>query len=182
MGGPRPPSIPASSPKLEPVLAAEFVDGELAPWSTACVVVVPSVHPLNLQSDVSWVPATDDSSEDVLAVSVSLAKSKTLASPLGPATPLSKFETVGARGAVLLPALDTQTEVDADFKVLVQRGLRQEEELRQALRSAKDEPGDDGYLALLAGRVGSGPGADEIPRHLRNDRSRGLPGDRSSVH
>jgi len=30
------------------------------------------------------------------------------------------------------------------------------------------------YLALLADRVGSGPGADEIPRHLRNSRSRGL--------
>ena len=102
------PSILASSPKLEPVLAAEFVDGELAPWSTARVVVVLSVYPLELHSDVSWVPATDVSSDDFLAVSVSLAKSKTLAAPFGPATPLSKFENGGARGPVLLPAPDTQ--------------------------------------------------------------------------
>ena len=75
--------------KLEPVLAVEFVDGELAPWTTARVVVVPSAHPLHLETDGSWTPATDVDPDDVLAVSVSLAKSKALASPLGPATPLS---------------------------------------------------------------------------------------------
>ena len=113
------------------------------------------VHPLNPETDVSWVSATDVNSNDILALSVSLAKSKALASTLGAATPLSKFKTGGARGPVHLPAPDTQTAVDADFEALVQRGLHQEEELRQALRSAKDEPCDDGYLALLADRVGS---------------------------
>ncbi|MEL6397446.1 MAG: hypothetical protein AAFQ71_15840, partial [Planctomycetota bacterium] len=159
---------------LEPVLAAEFCDGELPPFTLARVVVVPSVAPLSGLAGVTWSAAAAVGDADALAVAVALAKLGALAPGRGLAPEVRQFGSGGAGEPILLPAADTQVEDRAAFDVVATAALAAQDALRRAVRGMVDEPGDAGYFALLAERVGAGPGVEDVPAHLRNDRRQGL--------
>ena len=152
------------------VLAAEFDQGEYADDVLTRVVVATTGQEARPRPPWTWHRTEDLGKEASLASAVALSKVRALSNHDVGHCVMGHFDAGGAGGPRLLPPPEAQMADEEAFRRIADMALAEQALLKLELEFAEDEPGDEGYLASWARRVATGPGPDDVPRHLRNGR------------